>query len=283
MGKSVDLDQTLNDALALGDEGRWAEMAELLMSALRTEPEEPNLLCWLGVAYREAGDDGIAYEYFRRCWQQDPLDPHVLAMCGAGLAAFDDPDAEAALRAAVLSGPDVAIARLQYGAYLAREGLFEQALEQLNAALELEPDDPVIRGELAIALALKGDYPGAVTAFERALELAPDDSWSRVLLGLVYSELNENETAAEVLLHAAAERPEDAEAQLLAALAAAANGWDDAASTALAKAEYAEENVDPELLEEAHERLEEGAHAARTFLREAVGPAALHDRLLQPI
>src|SRR5262245_29459977 len=166
-------------------------MADRLTAALREEPDEPHLLCWLGVAYREAGQDGIAYEYFRRCWQQDPLDPHILAMCGAGLAAFDDPDAEPALRAAVLSGPDVPIARLQYGAYLAREGVFEQALEQLNAAIELEPEDPVIRGELAIALALKGDYASAVNAFERALELAPDDSWSRVLLGLVHSELQD--------------------------------------------------------------------------------------------
>jgi superkiller protein 3 len=273
----------LNDALALGDEGRWDEMAALLTRALREEPDEPNLLCWLGVAYREAGQDGVAYDYFKRCWQQDPLDPHVLAMCGAGLAAFDDPDAEAALRAAVLSGPDVSIARLQYGAYLAREGMFEAALEHLQAAVELEPADPAMRGELAIALALKGDYANAVTAFESALELAPDDSWSRLLLGLVYNEMEQGEPAAEALLQAAAERPDDAEAQVLAALSAAAVGWDDAASVSLARAEYAEETVDPELIEEAHERLEEGADAARAFLRDSVGPAALHDRLLQPI
>jgi tetratricopeptide (TPR) repeat protein len=279
----LDLDQVLNDALALGDEGRWPEMADLLSTALRDEPDDPHLLCWLGVACREAGQDGIAYEYFKRCWQQDPLDPHVLAMCGAGLAAFDDPDAEAALRAAVLSGPDIPIARLQYGAYLAREGLFDQAFEQLTSASELDPEDPAVRGELAIAHALKGDYRSAVDAFEQALALAPDDSWSRVLLGLVYNELDEAEPAAETLLQAATERPEDAEAQVLAALSAAAVGWDDAAMTTLARAEHAEENIDPELLEEAHERLEEGAAAARTFLRDTVGPAALHDRLLQPI
>ncbi|MGH7466834.1 MAG: tetratricopeptide repeat protein [Longimicrobiales bacterium] len=279
----MDLDQTLNEALALGDEGRWAEMAELLLAALRQQPDDAHLLCWLGVAYREAGQDGIAYQYFRRCWEQDPLDPHVLAMCGAGLAAFDDPEAEAALRAAVLSGPEVPIARLQYGAYLAREGMFESALEHLKAALELEPEDPATQGEFAIALALKGDYTSAVAAFERTLEQAPDDSWSRVLLGLVYSELEEAEPAAETLLQAAAERPDDAEAQVLAALSAAAVGWLDAAGTSLARAEYATENVDPELLEEAHERLEEGADAARAFLRETLGPAALHDRLLQPI
>ena len=56
---SLDLDQTLSDALALGDEGRWEEMAALLTRALREEPAEPHLLWWVGVAYREAGQDGI--------------------------------------------------------------------------------------------------------------------------------------------------------------------------------------------------------------------------------
>jgi tetratricopeptide (TPR) repeat protein len=279
----VDLEQTLSEALELGDEGRWPEMVQLLESGLRQEKDDPNLLCWLGVAHRELGQDGVAYEYFRRCWQEDPLDPNVLAMCGAGLAAFDDPDAEAALRAAVLSGPDVAIARVQYGAYLAREGIFEQAFEHLDHAVALEPDDPAIRGELAIAHALKGDHARAVQVFEQVLALAPDDSWSRVLLGLLYNEMQDSEAAAETLLQAATERPEDAEAQVLAALAAAAVGWDDAAANALARTEYAEESLDPELLEEATDRVDEGADAARAFLRETVGPTALHDRLLQPI
>src|SRR5688572_32900594 len=102
----MDIERTLNEALELGDEGRWPEMVQLLESALVEERDDPNLLCWLGVAHRELGQDGIAYDYFKRCWAEDPLDPQLLAMCGAGLAAFDDPDAEAALRAAVLSGPD---------------------------------------------------------------------------------------------------------------------------------------------------------------------------------
>jgi Flp pilus assembly protein TadD len=279
-----DLQEQLGEALELGDEGRWEEMADTLTRALREFPDDPYVLCWLGVAHRELGHDSIASDFFKRCWQQEPLDPELLAMCGAGLAAFDDPDAEAALRAAALSGPNVAIARLQYGAYLAREGMFEAAFENLQAARELEPDDPAVAGELGIAYALKGDYPHAAQAFEQTLSLAPDDSWTRVLLGLVYSELNDDEQAAETLLAAAEQRLDDAEAQILAALAAAAVEWTDIANTVLEKASYSEEGFDPELMEEARERLdEEDAAATRAFLHEHVAPAALHDRLLQPI
>jgi hypothetical protein len=105
-----------------------------------------------------------------------------------------------------------------------------------------------------------------------------------VLLGLVYGELNDDELAAETLLQAAEQRLDDAEAQVLAALAAAAVEWTDVATAVLEKAAYADEGVDPDLLEEARDRLEEDdAVAVRAFLHETVAPAALHDRLLQPI
>ena len=121
------LEQVLQQALSLGEQGRFDAMASMLAEALEEEPEDPYLLGWLAVAEQELGNDGAAYEYFRACLAQDPVDPHLLALAGAGLAAFDDPDAEGALRAAALTGPDVPAARLQYGAYLARAGMYEEA------------------------------------------------------------------------------------------------------------------------------------------------------------
>lgn len=279
----ADVQQLLDEALSLGEEGRWEEMANLLRVVLRDHEDDPYVLSWLGVAERELGNDGVAYEFFKRCWAAEPLDPHVLAVCGAGLAAFDDPEAGSVLRAAALTGPDVPMARLQYGAYLAREGLFAEALEQLNAAVELDPEDPTIRGELGIALALKGDLAGAAEAMEATLEMAPDDSWTRVLLGLVYVETGSMEEAAETLIRAAEERTDDGEALVLAALAAAAAGWSEAAEDAIARVEYAAENMDAEVIEEARERIEDSADSARQLLTETLAPSVLHDRLMQPL
>jgi len=279
----MDVEGTLHEALALGDEGRWQEMADVLARGLRDEPDDPYLLGWLGVAERELGNDGAAYDYFKRCIAAEPVDPMLLALAGAGLAAFDDPEAESTLRAAALTGPELALTRLHYGAYLAREGMFGEALEQLETAVQIEPDDPVVHGELGIAYALKGDHKAAIAAMEHALALADDDSWTRLLLGLIYTETNQTEAAAEALLRAAAERADDAEAQLLAALAASVVGWEQAAEEALARAEYSEEGRDPALLEEVGERIAQGATAASAFLRESLGPSVLHDRLTQPL
>jgi tetratricopeptide (TPR) repeat protein len=275
------VESVLGEALALGEEGRWEEMAHLLAGALEDEPDDAYLLCWAGVAEQELGNDGAAYEMFRRCVEQDPLDANLLALAGAGLAHFDDPKAETALRTAALTAPNLAIARIQYGAYLAREGVFEEALEHLRAGVALSPDDPVAHGEMGAALALKGDHERAADSFESALDLAPDDSWTRVLLGLVYAETDRFEDAAETLNQAAQDRAEDAEALILAALSAAAMGWADAAEELLARAEYAVEGADARTLEEATERVHMGGDAARAFFKETVAPSALHDRLSQ--
>jgi tetratricopeptide (TPR) repeat protein len=280
----ADVQEVLDRALQLGDEQRWEEMAKLLAETQRGLLEDdPYLLCWLGVAERELDNDGAAYDYFRRCVAADPLDPHVLALAGAGLAYFDDPEAESVLRAAALTGPDVPLARLQYGSYLAREGLFEDALEHLRAALALTPEDPVMHEELGNALALKGDLGAAAESFDTALDMAPDDSWTRLLLGLVHAELGNIAAAAETLTRAAAEHPEDGEAQVVAALAAAASGWDDAAHDALARAAHAEISAESALLEEVEERIGHGAAAARALLTDTVGPSILHERLGQPL
>lgn len=279
----AEVEAILRQALALGEEGRWEAMARLLAGALEGAPDDPYLLGWLGVAERELGNDGAAYEYFRRCVAQDPLDPHLLAMAGSGLAAFDDPEAEAALRAAALTGPDIPTTRLQYGAYLARAGVFEEALAHLRAAAELAPDDATVHSELGTALALKGDLEAAVPEMETALELAPDDAWTRLLLGLLHAELDNLEEAAEALIQAAEELESDAEAHVLAALAAAAVGWDDAAHDALARAADVAEGSDVALLEEAEARVIAGRRAARALLLEAAGPSALRERLAQPL
>ena len=278
-----DVEAVLREALELGEDGRWEEMAQLLGEALEEAENDPYLLCWLGVAEGELGNDGAAYEAFRQCVDQDPSDPHVLALAGSGLAQFDDPDAETALRAAALSAPDLPLARLNYGAFLSRSGMHDEALEQLRAARALTPDDPVVRAELGAAHVLRGDPAEGLPELEEALALAPEDSWTRVLYGLVLQELDRTEEAAEELVRAAQERDYDAEAIILGALAAAAQDWNDAAEDLLARSEFVAEGADIQLIQEAESAIRSGSEAATRMLRASIGPSALRERLQQPL
>jgi tetratricopeptide (TPR) repeat protein len=250
-------------------------------AALESDADDPYLLCWLGLAERELGLEGSATERFRMAIDQGPTDPVLLATAGNALAAADDPAAGPALRTAAMLGPDLPQARWMYGAYLAREGLVAEAIEELDAAARLDPDDPVIRVEMGVARALGGEMELAARAFDRALELDPDDGWTLLLLGLARLELGDLDDALRPLEEGARVRPEDVDAQLLAALALAASGWGGRAEEMLERARSAAEAGDRSLLDEVEERIEEGPEAALSFLGESLGPSSLRERLLQ--
>jgi Flp pilus assembly protein TadD len=275
----VEVEQLLERARSLGEEGDWSGAAELLREHLDEFDAEPAVHCWLGVAERELGLAGMAYERFKRALQLEPTDPYLLATAGSGIATFDDPDAERALRTAALTAPDVALARLMYGAYLAREGFGEDALRELRAASDLDPEDPQTAYELGVAYALGGKIELACDAFGDAVRLDPEDGWVRTVFGLLLLEAGRDEEATGELISGARASPDDVDAQLAAALAAAAGGLDDAAYEMLERARLLAAEGDLALLADVEERLEAGADSAAAALREDFAPDLLRSRL----
>lgn len=276
----MEMDELLQQALNRGDEGDWEGMAEVLEEALEAAPEDSTLLCWMGVAEREMGLSGSAYDRFKQALAGGPEDPRVLATLGTGLAQFDDPDAEAALRSAAVIAPDLPMARWMYGAYLSREGLFSDALKELEAAAALDPDDPVVAYELGVAYALQGELEKALDAFTRSVDLDPGEGWTQVVMGLVEAELGRLEESARDLSEGARARPEDVEAQLLAALVAEASGWDDLAYEMLERGRQVAGGGDLPLLEAVENQLNEGGAEAEELLTKEILPGVLRDRLM---
>jgi predicted Zn-dependent protease len=271
----------LQDATRLTEEGRWEEAFELLASLEADHPEDPTLLCMLGVVATEVDASESAYDYFRRALSAQPADPHVLVTLGRALARYDDPEAEGLLRLAAVTAPELADARLAYGAYLAREGIFDVALAELEAARGLEPENPRAARELGVAHLLGGKAEDGVDALEQASALDSEDADLRLLFGLALLTVDRVPEAAEELVRAARELPGDAEAQLAAGLAAASQGWEDEAWSALSRAEIAPAPPDPQLLREVEEALSEEEEGARALLVEEVGPPLLRERLLE--
>lgn len=274
-----DLDQALQRALTLGEDGNWDGMASALADLLEDDPKNAALLCWLGVAERERGREGVAYERFREAMEQEPQDPHVLATVGGGLARFDDPEAEGLLRTAALTAPELPYARMMYGAYLAREGLAEQAISELEAAVVLAPEDADIGLEYGVGLALASRFEEALEALDQAIALDPTDGWARALAGLLAVELERDAEAATELVRAAESRPEDVELQLLAALAVAASEVDDRAYEMVERGRLRAEEGDLAIIEAVEDRIAEGWEAARTMLHNEIAPGALRERL----
>ncbi len=272
-------DELLEQALSLSGEDDWQGAADLLRDYLGDFPDDPAVHCSLGVAERELGMGGIAYERFRTALALAPTDPYVLATAGNGVAAFDDADAEPALRAAALTAPDVPLTRLMYGLYLSREGLHEDALRELRAARELNEDDAEIAYELGVAHALAEDYDAATDAMADAVRLDPDDGWVRVIFGLTLLEVARLDEATGELMSGARRREDDVDAQLAAALAAAATGRDGIAYEMLERARLRAIDGDLWMVTAVEDRLDAGHEAAASMLNEELAPDMLHTRL----
>lgn len=279
--RAATIEQALAEAQGLGDQERWEEARDLLATVLDEQGEDALLLTWLGLASERLGEEGEAYERFRQALAMDPEDPFILAAAGSGVAALDDPAAEPALRTAAIIAPDFPFARAAYGAYLAREGLVDAAIPELEAARRLDPENPGTHTELGIALLFSGRAAEGIASLEEAIGFASDDSWLRALLGVALSLGERGEEGAELLHQASTEREEDVEVQLLAALAMAAQGWDDPAWAAVARAEAWAEGSDRELIAEVEDRLAAGSEAAAELLLGDLGPSLLRERLRQ--
>jgi Flp pilus assembly protein TadD len=280
----VGLDERLREASDLVEEGQWEDALAILMSEEEAHKTDPALLCMLGAVSAEVGATaGMSYDYYRRCLSEEPQDAAVLVALGSGLARYDDPDAEGVLRLAAITAPALPQARLQYGAYLAREGLLDAALAELEAARALDGEDPAVFRELATAYLLAGDEMRGVEQLEVATDLSDDSEPEiRLLYGLALLKARKPEEAAEELHRAAASLPDDGEAQLLSALASASREWWDDAWDALARAEGAGLPPDQLVLREAEESMDAGAPAAAALLRDQLAPPILRERLMLP-
>jgi tetratricopeptide (TPR) repeat protein len=272
----------LDEVLPMVEVEGWEGAVEVLREALERFPEDPYVLSWLGMAERELGMESMALERFRQALAAEPRDPVLLATVGNALASWDDPEAEGALRTAALLAPGLAQARWMYGAWLAREGLFEEGIAELEAALVIEPEDPLIQTEHGVALALSGQIQTALGAFSRAAELDPEDGWALSLLGLAYLELEDLDESARALIAAAYLRPDDLDLQLLTALALGAIEEDTRALEMLERARlHGEEGLDRVLILEVEEALEDGATASRRLLERNLGPSSFRERMMQ--
>jgi len=275
----MDRETLLGQVLSLSEEGAWDAAAELLRDHLVEFEDDPAIHCWLGVAERELGMEGVAYERFKQALALNPEDPYILATAGSGIAYFDDADAEPALRAAAVIAPQVAIGRLMYGAYLVREGLHEDGLRELTAAREIDADDPQIAYELGAGRALAGDYDGASDALAEAVSLDPEDGWARVVFGLVLLEADRFEQGVGELMSGARIREDDIDAQLAAALAAGATGRDGVAYEMLERARMRAHETDLVLVTSVEDCLDGGHEACHSLLTDDLAPDLLRTRL----
>ncbi len=70
-------------------------------------------------------------------------------------------------------------AEMSYGAKMAKQGYWHEALFRFRRASARKPDDAEIQNNLAVAYEAVGETAKALAAYRRALELAPEETHIR--------------------------------------------------------------------------------------------------------
>lgn len=200
-----DLRAALAAAARLRQAGRLGEAERLYRRILKSAPDQPTALNWLGALLHVRGDNARALELIARAARIRPEEPlclfHLAEVCRA-TGRHDD--AVAAYRRALAHQPATGDLHFGLGTALLALGRAGEAAQELARASAASPDDPQARNNLANALAETGQAAEAEAQYRAALRLDPGYAEAHLNLGLLMAE---------------EDRVSDAEAAFRAALA----------------------------------------------------------------
>lgn len=247
-----------------------------LLQALKLSPEAPEDTLLAAELAEQAGQNDAAETAYRRVLQKNP---HSVP-ANAGLAHLlilrkQYPDAEALLRAALLSAPDDPTLNAQLAAVLTAQDDAD-ALPLLQKLHEAHPADPAITRMLAQVLAVAGDYAGSDQLYLHLLAANPQDANLLVAHGQNLVRLTQMEEAVKVFDKATKIDPSDADGWSGLAFAASRTGHPDVALHALTmRSRYQPDNASTLFLwaisyDSLHQKQQAAAYYRR-FLEAAAG------------
>lgn len=236
--------QTLSQAMALAQAGRFDAAEASLRSILTGIPDQPDALQLLGMIARRRGDHAAAAALFRRSLAAQPAQPHVFNNLGNSLsdlgqhaeaaaayeqalaldATYDDARINLALARIALDDPaaahdellplvgarsDHARAWAVLGQALNAMNRGGEAVKAYRTALGLRPDHAPWLHNLAVALRLAGRAAEALPLLLDCAARSPGEAKIRYNLGHCLQDLGRIDEAADAYRTAIALAPTD--------------------------------------------------------------------------
>lgn len=181
------------DAAARGD---FNTAAEHFAAACDRAPRDADTCYFLGRALYTLSRHTEARPAFDKALKAASHENRERAARAAALnfIALDLPaEAEARFREAVRAHRAGEDSRIDFGAFLTRQGRAAEAIALFEAALKQQPDSARAYGELGRALMHLGRNAEALSKLERAIQLDPKPAEIRLLLGRAYLALGRAE------------------------------------------------------------------------------------------
>jgi protein O-GlcNAc transferase len=171
---------------------RWEDAVRSYESALRLQPDFPEILHSLGICLQRSGRLPQAATAYRQALLQHPGHAAIMASLGTVLRETGElTEAIGLLRAATELEPRVASHAVNLGIAFCNQRNFEAAERILKQALALAPHDADAAFNLGNALHALGRSSQAVELYRQAVALRPDYVDALINLGNVYTEIGE--------------------------------------------------------------------------------------------
>jgi len=205
--KALAIDASLAGAAEHRDQVRGA-MGHALGSAPAL-PDPVAQLCVAGLNAQHAGQMDEARQYFERALAIDATS--YVALYSLGLIGVNSGDALTArsyLGRAVAAHPDKTAPLVARATALQAQGLFDDALQDLDAAIALDPMCKEAYNNKATLLHLMHRKRDAMLTLQAAYERFPTDEKVLGNLGYLLTEFNEHSQAAQIFTDLLKQQPE---------------------------------------------------------------------------
>jgi len=187
--------ERLKDALALHQQGRFADAEKLYAKVLKTNPDQFDALHLLGLLKHQQGDHPGALRLIGAALKINPSYADALLNYGIVLSALNrHAEALVYFDKALAIKPQSSSALNNRGNALAVLKRFEEALACFDRAIELDPNHANTLVNRAYTLTDLGRYAEAFACYERALKLRPDDADSH--MHMAFAELAQGNFAS---------------------------------------------------------------------------------------
>ncbi|MFC1523672.1 tetratricopeptide repeat protein [Thermodesulfobacteriota bacterium] len=174
---SADLQTLFSEGFAHHQSGNFPEAERLYRLVLARMPDNVNLLCNLGILYRDMKQPALALTHLQQASAIDPENPMINLNLGAIYEAQNDLSAAVTTyRRALQAAPSDPRILSNLGKALYLQGEQDAALDSLNKAVMLAPDYPPAQNNLGVLLCGLGRAHEAITCFKQSLSVNPEDS-----------------------------------------------------------------------------------------------------------
>ncbi|MFA5822176.1 MAG: tetratricopeptide repeat protein [Thermodesulfovibrionales bacterium] len=178
---------SLKTAIEQQQAGKLDEAEHAYREILQSEPENADVLHFLGILLFQKKDNDSALAMIKKAIQINPGNANAYYNLAGILQDIGELDEALTYYQKVIEiNPDVADTYNSIGAVLQKKGQLDDAITHFRKALQMNPQLAVTQLNLGYALHQKGQLDEAITCYQKAIEINPEFDDAYYNLGVIF-------------------------------------------------------------------------------------------------